>query len=280
MNGFLSSLVVHLLLLLLFLLMPTPKPPDAPLTFDVIPSASSRPQQKIVRAQNLPPDMTTTEEQNRPRFWSDKTQRVKEETRAAKSGLTKNRSASKPIAQQKNEAPKALDTQGLEQFLPNKNSIVKPSTSKRTSAQNMQESGFSTLSEDLPSEIHLGNITAVDTDHYLFYSYFSRAEELLWNEWAPMVQSVLRQPPASLKASDQRHFTTILDAWFFPDGKLHSTHILKPSGVAELDYIATTSFSRVGMIPNPPREKIDPDGLIRFKWSMTVEYDPKVLVRK
>ena len=284
-NGFVGSILVHVAIIILLFILPVPKPAEAPLKFEILetPQNKTRPSQQVIRQNQVPDNMLTKEEQDRLRFFSDKTQRVKEELKARLSGLTQNRS-NNPNSPQKEQAPqqavknipkpKELDTNGFEKFLPQREM-----TPARQAVKN-QERGFSTLSEDLPNEIHVGDITAVDTDHYLFYSYFSRAQELLWNEWAPMIQSVLSNPPPSIKSGSQNRFTTVLEAWFYPDGKLHSVHLLKPAGAPELDYIASTSFKRVGIIPNPPREKIDPDGIIRFKWSLSVEYNPKVLVRQ
>ncbi len=282
-SGFVGSILVHLAIIILAALLPTPKLPDAPLKFDIIESpqktANSLP---VIRSSQLPDNQVSQTEKDHLRFFSEKTQHVKEQLRAQRSGLTKNRSQKSADSQPKQEkssseisASKELDMKGFEKFLPKKIAIP---TARQ--AMHTQERGFSTISEDLPSEIQVGEITSVDTDHYLFYSYFSRAQELLWNEWAPMVQSVLNRPPPSIRANSQNRFTTILEAWFLPGGQVHSIHLLKPSGIPELDYVASSSFKRVGIIPNPPREKIDPDGLIRFKWSLTVEYDPKVLVRQ
>jgi len=282
-SGFAGSLLVHLALLILYLVVPAPKAPEAPLIFDVIdkPVAKNSAHQ-VIRQPDLPDLSSQATPEDKLRFLAERTQRVKEELRALRSGLTKNRSPEpvpqqmeKPRSQLETPPQKELDTTGFEKFLPNKIQIPTP-----RQAQRNQDRGFSTLSEDLPQDIHIGEITAVDTDHYLFYSYFARAQELLWNEWAPMVESIVFRPPPSLKASNQMRFTTLLEAWFLPSGQLHSVHLLKPSGVPELDYAASSAFKRVGMIPNPPREKIDPDGLIRFKWGLTVEYDPKVLVRQ
>lgn len=283
-NGFVGSILVHVAIIVLLLIMPTPKPPEAPLNFEILDSSkTSNMAKQMIRQQDLPDNMLTKTEEERLRFLSEKTQRVKEEMRALRNGLTKNRSPA-PAPQQRpqkaqsqTQAERDLDRNGFDRFLPNKIPIPTP---QQVENNDNQERGFSTLSEDLPNDIHVGDITAVDTDHYLFYTYFARAEELLWNEWAPMIQSIMSSPPPSLRASSQTRFTTILEAWFYPSGQVHSVHLLKPSGVPELDYAASTSFKRVGMIPNPPREKIDPDGLIRFKWNLSVEYNPKVLVRQ
>jgi hypothetical protein len=293
-RGFYISLLIHVAVLVILILLPKPEVPQAPMTFEVLNQDPSKRANQIVRAVDLPEAQSHPKDEQRNRFWSESTRTVEEEQRAQRSGLTKNRAqnskASKAQKMQVQNPPpqRAFDKGDFSTFLPKKitppkaQAIAKEESvpTPESRADKDLQTGFSTLAEDLPSDIKVGSITAVDTERYLYYSYFSRAQEMLWNEWAPMVQSLLSQPPSSLRMSSQNQFTTFLEVWFYPNGQVHSTHLMKPSGIPEFDYVASTSFKRIGLIPNPPREKIDPDGLIRFKWALTVEYDPKVLVRK
>lgn len=140
--------------------------------------------------------------------------------------------------------------------------------------------GSSTISDDLSKDIKIGDVTALDTDQYLYYSFVSRAGESFYYEWAPLVQGILENPPVLLKSKGPGRYTTILEVWFLPDGKIHSIHILKPSGIPELDFAAARSFKVVAMVPNPPKQKLDSDGFIRFTWQLTAHHEPKALVRQ
>jgi hypothetical protein len=311
-RGFYISLLIHAAILVLLLLLPKPEVPQSPLTFEILPKQTAEKHTTIVRDLDLPDSQSHPKDEDHMRFWSEKTRTVREETRARNSGLTKNRAQNSQASraqqrqsqvqvQMKMQKPqRAFDKSNADSFMPDKiepptaeeiaqeSAVQTPAQRPQPQVPQMQESradidlerGLSTLAEDLPNDMKVGSITAVDTDRYLYYTYFARAQELVWNEWAPMVQSLLSSPPASLRMGSQGQYSTFLEVWFYPNGQVHSTHLLKPSGIPEFDYVASTSFKRIGMIPNPPREKIDPDGLIRFKWALTVEYDPKVLVRK
>lgn len=272
-RGFYLSIALHLLILAILALLPKPiRHENVSIDFINVPTKQQPKFTKtIVRDQLLPDSMKKEQSQDPWRFLSEKTQSVKEQTRALQSGMTKNRSSSANTQkQQKVEKP-----QKMADLLPGKISIPTPKQ-----YQSESEKGISTFGNDLPVDIKVGEITALNTDRYLFYSYFARAEELLRHEWEPMVTTTLERPPASLQASIHRRFTSVVEIWFYPGGKYHSSHLMKPSGVAELDRAAVESFRLVGMIPNPPKERIEKDGLVRFQWSLTVEYSPKVLVHQ
>lgn len=271
-RGFYLSIALHLLILAILALLPKPVRHEN-VSIDFV-QTTQKPKfsKTIVRDQLLPDSMKKEHSQDPWRFLSEKTQSVKEQTRAIQNGLTKNRTNAESSPKQK---PTPAKQQKLEDLLPGKIAIP---TARQF--QNETEKGISTFGNDIPVDIKVGEITALNTDRYLFYSYFARAEELLRNEWEPMVSMTLEKPPTSLQSSIHRRFTSVLEVWFYPNGKFHSSHLLKPSGVAEFDRAATESFRIVGMIPNPPKERIEKDGLVRFQWSLTVEYSPKVLVRQ
>lgn len=269
-RGFYLSIALHLLILAMLALLPKPVHHENVSIDFVEAPRRAKLAKTFVRDQLLPDRMKKEQSQDPWRFLSEKTQSVKEQTRALQSGMTKNRSSSATVQKQKNEKP-----QKMADLLPGKISIPTPKQ-----YQSEAEKGISTFGNDLPVDIKVGEITALNTDRYLFYSYFARAEELLRNEWEPMVTTTLERPPASLQTSIHRRFTSVVEIWFYPSGKYHSSHLMKPSGVAELDRAAVESFRLVGMIPNPPKERIEKDGLVRFQWSLTVEYNPKVLVHQ
>jgi TonB family protein len=308
----LVSIALHIIVWSVLSLVPSPPPVSTPLTFDVIPSRPQRAKKTsqsekadaVVRNSQILPENRTDSTDDPTKFLSEQTQRVKQQTRAALSGLTANRSQkAEPSSKEKGkseakdtESKKSAQSQiqdqdGLQRFFPRKIRFPDPKMAQQESEkrgdpssqqsrvqQQFTDLGQSTLAEDVQN-VKVGDVTALNTDRYLYYSYFARAQELLWNEWSPHVQALMDRPPASMIGGLQHRFTTTLEVWFYPNGNVHSTHIMKPSGVPELDRLAELSFQRVRVIPNPPREKIEADGLIHFQWGLTVEYDPKVLVR-
>lgn len=251
--GLSLSLVLHLLFWALVLFFPQPEQKEN-ISIDIfVPEVQHTQKQIVIRDQKLPENLKKEHSIDPWRFLSEKTQSVQEQTRALQSGLTKNRSK---ISVNKIKIPSAKEF------------------------QNEIDPGISTFGNDLPIDVKIGQITALNTDRYLFYSYFARAEELLRHEWEPMVIQTIERPPIELAGSIHNKFTSIVEIWFYPNGKYHSSHLLKSSGVKALDYAATESFRLVQMIPNPPKERIEKDGLVRFEWSLTVLYNPKVLAKE
>jgi hypothetical protein len=266
-RGLIFSLGFHFLLLAVLALLPQQHPSET-VAIELITPPPSQKARQVIRRHAIPEDLQSESSKDPWRFLSERNQQVREQMRALQSGLTKNRS-------QTNREKTVKTPKQLGHLLPSPIHIPTP---QEFAAE--QEKGISTFGNDLPTEIKIGSMTALNTERYLYYSYFARAEELLRHEWEPKILQIIQHPPPQITTSVHRTFTTELEVWFYPDGRYHSAHIMKPSGVVELDRAASESFRLVKMIPNPPREKVEKDGLVRFKWGMSVEYDPKVLVRQ
>lgn len=281
-QGFFLSLIFHIFLVLIIQVLPTPDQPQKSITVDIIETpkkSQTETARNIIRDTVVPENMKTQNSDDNLRFLAEKTQRVKEQVRALQSGLTKNRGNQAPSPQksaQQNHQAQQLKKNDLQKFLPAKNLIPKPQAA--TSAAD--EPGISTFGNIIDENVKVGSVTALNTDRYLYYSYFARAEELLRNEWEPQIIQIYDYPPSELKGVSANKFTTVLEVWFLPSGEFHSAHIMKPSGIKSFDLAATESFRRARMIPNPPKERVEKDGFVRFKWALTVEYNPKVLVRQ
>jgi hypothetical protein len=264
-----SFLLISILLHFLFFMgvnyIPLPEKPRKPIEIEIVEQTNYKPQKNlhVVRKQDIPLDQIINS-MKKTEFLSEKTVRVKEQLRAQKSGLTQNRSS-----QNSGKQVKALT---------NDSSDLNKSDFLNHSRSNI--SGISTISEDLPDNIKVGDVTALDSDQYLYYSFVSRSGEAFYNEWAPLVQGILERPPVLLRSKGPGRYTTILEVWYLPSGKIFAIHVLKPSGIPELDFAATKSFKTVAMVPNPPKQKIDSDGLIRFTWQLTANFESKALVRQ
>jgi TonB family protein len=269
-------------------------------TFEVLKSAPKdiRKSNAVVRQVPADPTQLTENSSDPQAFNSEKTQRVKKQTKAAESGLTANRmnksassqgskNSSDDVTRTKKQNSKpVVQGEGIEKFLPRKikfDDLAKDSDEKHAkgsesniSSRDLMNQGVSTLSEVLPDDVKIGEITSLNTDAYVYYSFVSRTQEQLWNEWSPRVQWLFDHPTQEMLSSARGEFVTYIEIWLHPNGDLHSTHILKPSGVPQLDQIAENSFRHMAVFPHPPKEKIESDGLIRFQWGLMVKYDPKV----
>lgn len=215
-------------------------------------------------------------------FLSSQTQRVKEQTRAAETGMTQNRGSQKASVQNKKNvttdspAPKAklpsLQDEGLRQFVQSSNQNQMPL---------MPSPGISTVGENLPEDVAIGSFTALNTDRYLFYSFYARIEEQIRFRWEDQVKASIEQTPkAQLRANVRSKWVSNIEIILSPSGEFQKAIIMKESGLRSFDEAAIAAFAEARLFPNPPREMIDPeDGLIHLSYSFSVQLDPRLLAR-
>lgn len=268
------SLAIHFLLVLLIQSMPVSLPKHTPITFDIIETdPQSRVQKQIVREQLVPDSMKVTDSNDPAKFLSATDQRVKKETIAANNGMTKNRGGqteqkSKPQkTQQDPRQPNPIDAFNTEY----KKNIL--------SQNRMNDPGLSTVGESI-EDVAVGSFTALNTDRHLYYSFYSRIEELIRYRWeSGIMRAINTTPPTSFEGSNY-NWTTNLEIWLKPNGEYHSAHIMKESGIRGFDQAAVQAFASAGLFPNPPKDMVGADGVLRLKYSFRVYHQPKLLTRE
>lgn len=287
-QALLISLAIHFLLVIFISKMPVPPAhSNNVVEIELQPKPSNQVSQneiahKVVHAAELAERLKAAESTDPLKFLSDRTQRVKEQTRAALSGLTKNRTGQKAPTEASSPMAPAVG-QKISPQLSDKNSALEAFSPKLKRqplpGRNYQiDEGSSTLSSAIDDRVRIGSITALNTDRYLFYSFYARVEELVYFRWSSAVEQAQPQVAARLgRGSGNSRWLTQLEIWLKPNGEFHSSHIMKESGVPEFDRAAVLAFRQAGLFPNPPKELVEEDGLIRLKYGLTVYFDPKVL---
>lgn len=281
-RGILLSLAVHLLLVWGAKYAPQLAPQKnskETITVEILPISSQKETRQIVRDSMLPDKLKVEESEDPLRFLSEKTQRVKKQTQAVISGMTKNRSNTQAS---KNNKPKT-ETQNDQKNNPRKDfDAFAPGYRKfpdMTSPQEM-ESGLSSIGEALPSEVSVGSFTALNTDRYLYYSFFSRVEELIRFRWESAVrQTIDYTSPARLSQNARGIWVTQLQVLINAQGEIKAVKIMKESGLKGFDQSASQAFVQSRTLPNPPKELVEEDGLIRLDYSFQVRYSPRAFVR-
>lgn len=292
-QGILLSLGVHLLLVWASQFLP---PPEAfqvqreRIEFEVVetPNDGLRDRGQVIRQPIVPDDMLVPDN-NDERFMSERRQRVREQRRAAQSGMTQNRAqpgAPTPqgdLTEQRLKPPKAPDLFNLRPRDPEE---VVAQPQPRTRGQRRAPGdgianlppGFSTVGETLPRELEVGSFTSLNTDRYLFYSFFMRIEELIRYNWESYVKDTINRTPRSdfLKQTGDL-WVTHVEIQLKPNGEFHRALLLKSSSIEGFDWAAVDAFSRARRFPNPPAEMVEDDGLIHLKYSFTVHYRPTTL---
>lgn len=238
----------------------------------------------VVRQALVPEKAKLPEDDTLARFLSEKTQRVKEETQAAQSGMTQNRSnqessVNKPVKEnpqtttQKAEKPTAQDT--------DKDGYRSVDISKELGEMKRFNDGFSSVGESLPTDVKVGSFTALNTDRYLFYTFYARVEELIRYRWESRVQQSIDQLDRIDRINaGNRNWVTQAEFILDRNGNLRSALILKSSGIKSFDMAAVNAFKEARIFPNPPQEMIKEDGYIHLIFSFTVRYNPPTLVNR
>ncbi len=264
------SLSLHILLSWLLLQVPETWTSLSPVNtssveVEILNRPPAKDERQVVRETTIP-EAQKSLDQSLARFLSAKRERVILETQAKNSGMTKNRS-------QNNFETSKKYTETGKDF-----TGYKPVDFSKA----LRDKGESTVGEALPTDLAVGSFTALNTDQYQFYSFYSRIEELIRFRWETKVRDALDifDRRRLLGRIGDKNWTT--QAVFLLDrhGKLQKILVMKESGITSFDQAAISSFQEVMLFPNPPKEMVEGDGFIRLKYSFTVHINPNVMATR
>ena len=282
-RAILFSFSFHILLILAVvflapLLMMPPK--EAPIEVSIVSPApatrSKTKEREVVRQALVPDSMKVPEDETLARFLSEQKQRVKQETQAAKNGMTENRSnVSSSEKGQKAQQKKVTPNEES----PDKDGYRNVDISRDLQEMNRLNDGLSTVGQNLPRDVKVGSFTALNTDRYLFYTFYARIEEAIRFRWESRVEQAIRNlGPAAMVNLGNRNWVTNVEFLLDSDGYIKKALIMKESGVTSFDASAVQAFKEAAVFPNPPQEMIQDDGFIHLKFSFTVNFSPPQLV--
>lgn len=201
-------------------------------------------------------------------FLSERVQRVKKEMRANLFGLTKNRQnlPSPSAVSQVNHSigsDKPLDTQSKE-------GDFQVNVSRNGSNSKPIDLNPSTFGNQLNKKVEIGQFTALNTDRHLFYSFYARIEEMIRPSWEDRVSLEFQKLNNANALRPKGGWITRLDVVLDSRGKLIKVVLLKSSGLEGFDIAAIDAFQKAGFFPNPPREIVNPEGIILLKYIFNV----------
>lgn len=223
---------------------------------------------QIVRQAVAPEQLKAPEDDNLARFLSEKKQRVRDETQAAANGMTANRS-------------KQGGKSNREEARPDKDGYQPMDISQQLQEMNRFEHGTSSIGESMPHDVKVGSFTALNTDRYLYYTFYARMEELIRFRWETRVQHAINTlDRLTLASIGDRNWVTHVEFLLDRHGVLQKALIMKESGIRAFDSAAINAFRDARMFPNPPQEMLQEDGYIHIKFGFTVNYNPPALVNR
>ncbi|HEX7675270.1 MAG TPA: TonB family protein [Bdellovibrio sp.] len=290
-----SSFLIHLLFLtgvyVIAPLMETKKPETIEVTLAPPPPPELTKKEKkenekqIVRQALVPEQMKVPEDDTLARFLSEQKQRVKQESQASQNGMTENRSnkstqIAKKVPPQQAQKPRQKEEQKPAETK-DKDGYRTVDISKDLQEMNQLNDGRSSIGEALPTDVKVGSLTALNTDRYLFYTFYARIEELLRYRWETRVmQSIEGFDRITATNAGNHNWVTEVEFLLDSRGFLQKVIVMKESGMKSFDAAAVNALKDARVFPNPPREMIKEDGLIHIKYGFLVNYVPPVLVNR
>lgn len=241
---------------------------------DVIQVRSLSPEdlRRIVQTQAADEDQLIDDEDDvETMFLSDRTQRVKKQTRATEfgsvAGSGKNADGKDQTAESAQERMARLEKiKGLWELPP-------PN-------QKFESAGNSDLSRGnmdlLNDNISVSSGTLLNTDEYKYASFFNRIKEAVAPRWEPRIQVFLRKT----MVLGQGIFSTKCAFWLDAEGEVQRVDVIESSGSNELDLIARQSIAEVGTFLNPPETLKSENGLFKVELGFLVDAtQPRVRTR-
>lgn len=281
------SLAIHLLLVLGLRMIPEDwawdraTPDVAEIQIIETPAADRAKTPQIVRDVDAPDLVKEEDSKDKARFLSAKQQRVLVESQARETGLTRN-TKTPPLPHDSwlrkyaERNGNTGDDKPREKSLDGYEPIRLPSPKDSTFAF---EGAPATTGELLPDDVSLGEFTALNTDRFKYYSFYARIEELVRFRWEQGLRNAIDSFPRNqLLNLNRDRWVTEAEFWLTKDGRFHSAHIHRESGLRRFDGAAVNAFRDANIFPNPPPEMVEKDGLIRIKYSFTVRWSPNALV--
>ncbi|MEN0058875.1 MAG: TonB family protein [Bdellovibrio sp.] len=238
--------------------------------------------QQVVRQALVPDKLKAPEDESLARFLSEQKQRVREETRARQTGMTANRNNQEGPSHSTPPTPTTLTAEQQKSSDDISDDGYRTvDITKDLQEMNRFNQGFSTVGENMPRDMKIGSFTALNTDRYLFYTFYARMEELVRYRWESRVQQAIHTfDRVTLAGTGNRNWVTHVEFLLDKEGVLKSALIMKESGIPPFDAAAINAFKEARIFPNPPPEMVQDDGFIHVKFSFTVNFSPPALVNR
>jgi hypothetical protein len=281
------SLVFHVLLLALIMLCKTTAPNVLPFSqiaskqpVEVVYVQKNKKQknnnnEKTFVKQLQVPDELKFEDPNEAQFSSEQRQRVLQQTRAVENGLTKNREhgprfleddeQTKAQKQREEDEKRKLADKGDFTIFNPKQELDKMATSG---------GGESTISVKLPDNIATGSFTALNTDRNVYYSFYSRLEDMIYLRWSDLISKAVESYSLDSRRRKLggRSWRTDVVILLKPNGEFYQAQVFNSSGIEKFDISPALAFQDARIFPNPPQEMVRDDGYIHISYSFVVDF--------
>lgn len=277
-NPISRSLLLHLGLLMLALLYhaygPRVQPQFDPITIDIVETSK-----KFDRAQNRIVQKSAGQEVDQAKpdsFLSDKNRIVDEQRSAALPGEVSAPRAAVPKVKggsQADRADRGAKTKNVS--ISDLGLTFTPTAENEYQKErnwNHPQAGEAMAGGEYIQGMKEGEVSALNSKEFVFYSYYERIRTQLDQTWVPILRAQLNQLySAGRKLASKTDYTTQTMVTLNEKGEIIRVRILEESGAFDLDRAAIDALNRAGPYPNPPKGLIDEDGKIHLRWSFVLK---------
>lgn len=276
------SFAVHLALLLLALWFVAHAPKwsetnSEPIAFELVEPKTksakdeSKPTQTVVRPSEG--DVSKVAKENS--YLSDKT-RVAREQISAKNAGDVNSMQTTPVintgvtkgAEKNQNKPKVVTLSDLGlKINPIKNENY---AGQRNWAE--QNTGESMRGGEYIQGLKQGDVSALNTKEFVFYSYFERVRRQLDQSWQPILrEQIARLYKNGRRLASDADYVTRTVVTLNDRGEVARVRLLEESGTVDLDDAAIQALNRAGPYPNPPKGLIDDSNEVNIRWDFILK---------
>jgi TonB family protein len=262
------SAAIHLILGFGVSQLPPPGQPVNPQAIEVtVVDKNPSERRQTVRQALIPPSMLVSPSKDRARFQSEKEQWVKREMRSKNVGLTVNGNTDRSVAKNDSKSGKPQTKTKTE-------SDDETGDLPRVPSKTLSDLGQDLLvtsrnSDELP-DIAEGPITALNSERFIYYSFFSRVQDRIYPLWTRAFQDVLdRMPMSEQNRTVGKIWRTEVEIIIDSEGRFEKALVMRSSGLDSLDQAPVRAFREAAFFPNPPSGMVQADGKVHLKWGFT-----------
>lgn len=207
------------------------------------------------------------------KFLSERAQNVKKQMKSANSGLTQNGNSTFNSPHVKLQAQNSGATQSTEKGdQGSKHDLSQFAPGPLTHSPAVAANNVMTASNDYIPDVENGPINALNSERFIYYSFFSRIEERLYPLWENNVESTMeRLSPSVQKQLLNHNWITNLEVLIDPQGHYLESIVIQSSGIPEIDMAAINAFASAKFFPNPPKEMVKGDNKIHLNYAFVVQ---------
>ena len=116
-----------------------------------------------------------------------------------------------------------------------------------------------------------GEVSALNTKEFVFYSYFDRVRKQLDQAWQPLLrEQIQRIYKTGRHLASNTDYVTKTMVTMSGKGEILRVKVLEESGTFDLDQVAVDALNKAGPYPNPPKGLMDGSGNVEIRWDFVL----------